>query len=175
MRSLFLILSVFTGVVLSSCGGGKRGDVSTGDSTELMRSGISFGNDTLSEIFNGYLLLKDALVLSDADAAGKAANDLFAALDRVEGCENTAMIAQELANSHDLALQRVALSKLSDDLIPLFQHADIQSGTIYVQHCPMFNEHEGVEWLSAEAEIRNPYYGDDMLTCGTTEEEIKPE
>ncbi len=172
------LMLLFIGLVLalsSACRQGGRSEDDLTDSTKLVLSGISFENDTLSEVLNEYMVLKDALVISDADEAGKAANRLFSALDRINGCENAAMIAQSIANSHDLPLQRAALSKLSDDLIPMFQHTSLNSGTIYVQHCPMFNNGEGAEWVSTEAEIKNPYYGDEMLTCGIIEAEIKPE
>ncbi len=39
---------------------------------------------------------------------------------------------------------------------------------LYVQHCPMAFDGAGVNWLSKDATIRNPYYGDAMLTCGST-------
>jgi Cu(I)/Ag(I) efflux system membrane fusion protein len=31
----------------------------------------------------------------------------------------------------------------------------------------MANNNKGAVWLSMEEEIRNPYYGDAMLTCGS--------
>jgi Cu(I)/Ag(I) efflux system membrane fusion protein len=40
--------------------------------------------------------------------------------------------------------------------------------TLYVQYCPMAFDGEGANWISAEAPIRNPYYGDAMLSCGST-------
>jgi membrane fusion protein, copper/silver efflux system len=42
--------------------------------------------------------------------------------------------------------------------------------TLYVQFCPMANNNLGAKWISTEAEIRNPYYGDAMLTCGSVVE-----
>jgi hypothetical protein len=37
----------------------------------------------------------------------------------------------------------------------------------------MANKGDGGDWLSTEKEIRNPYYGDEMLECGRVAEEIK--
>jgi len=34
----------------------------------------------------------------------------------------------------------------------------------------MANNNKGAKWLSVEAEIRNPYYGDAMLSCGSVVE-----
>jgi len=44
---------------------------------------------------------------------------------------------------------------------------------IYIQHCPMANSNKGADWLSLSDEIRNPYFGADMLTCGEVTEELQ--
>jgi Cu(I)/Ag(I) efflux system membrane fusion protein len=44
---------------------------------------------------------------------------------------------------------------------------------IYVQHCPMADNNKGADWLSTEKEIRNPYFGSSMLTCGEVTSELK--
>jgi hypothetical protein len=45
--------------------------------------------------------------------------------------------------------------------------------TLYYQHCLMYNDGEGANWLSKENTVRNPYFGNAMLTCGKTTETIK--
>jgi Cu(I)/Ag(I) efflux system membrane fusion protein len=47
--------------------------------------------------------------------------------------------------------------------------------TLYVQFCPMANDNQGAQWLSTEEEIRNPYYGDAMLSCGSIVEVLSIE
>ena len=44
--------------------------------------------------------------------------------------------------------------------------------TLFVQHCPMANSNKGADWLSTQKEIRNPYFGSSMLTCGEVTKEI---
>ena len=44
---------------------------------------------------------------------------------------------------------------------------------IYYQHCPMANDGKGANWLSKEEEIKNPYFGSMMLSCGKTIETLK--
>ena len=44
---------------------------------------------------------------------------------------------------------------------------------LYHDHCPMYNENKGAMWLSEMKEVKNPYYGSKMITCGTVEEVIK--
>jgi len=43
---------------------------------------------------------------------------------------------------------------------------------VYRVHCPMAFEDRGADWLQAEKEIRNPYFGDRMLRCGFIEETL---
>ena len=45
--------------------------------------------------------------------------------------------------------------------------------TTYYQFCPMALNNEGAFWLSESADIRNPYFGSDMLTCGETRDTIR--
>ena len=48
-------------------------------------------------------------------------------------------------------------------------HFKVSSTPVYVQYCPMAKG----QWLSDEKEIKNPYYGNSMLTCGSVKSEIK--
>lgn len=83
------------------------------------------------------------------------------------------MIAEKIAGTEDIKIQRKEFTALSSDVIALFKHADITQGSIYVQHCPMANNGDGGDWLSSEKKISNPYYGKEMLTCGAVLEVIK--
>ena len=40
---------------------------------------------------------------------------------------------------------------------------------LYHDHCPMAQDNKGAMWLSETKEIRNPYFGDKMMTCGSVE------
>ena len=51
--------------------------------------------------------------------------------------------------------------------------AEITSGEVYKQYCPMAFEGKGGYWLSNSKEVRNPYYGDKMLKCGSVQETIQ--
>jgi len=122
--------------------------------------------------YNQYLHLKDVLVLSDSTQAQTAAKDLAITLRKINGCENTAIMANKIASGLSLKDQRVNFTSLSADMIDMFKHADITSGSMFVQYCPMANDGDGGYWLSSETEIRNPYYGDEMLNCGEVKETI---
>lgn len=36
----------------------------------------------------------------------------------------------------------------------------------------MANNNQGADWLSLDLDIRNPYYGEQMLTCGSTQDTL---
>ncbi|EKF53808.1 hypothetical protein I215_15663, partial [Galbibacter marinus] len=42
--------------------------------------------------------------------------------------------------------------------------------TLYQQFCPMYDG--GSAWLSLSKDIKNPYYGSQMLNCGKVQKEI---
>lgn len=134
---------------------------------------VELENDKLQLIYDSYVHLKDALVLSKYDEAKTAASSLEKQLSTYEGCENTSLIAKKISVSKDLAGQRKDFTYLSSDVIALFNHATIKKGTIYVEHCPMANKGDGGSWLSSEKKIQNPYYGEEMMECGSVKQEFK--
>ena len=74
--------------------------------------------------------------------------------------------ASTLLKKSDIAEQRKQFGFLSQALINALTAFGVD-GTYYVQHCPMAFDNAGANWLSDEEQIRNPYYGDLMLTCGS--------
>ena len=44
---------------------------------------------------------------------------------------------------------------------------------VYIQFCPMADNNKGAYWISLEKEVRNPYYGEAMLTCGEVNATLK--
>jgi len=160
-----------------ACNQANQKSTATTDSTKTdstkVKNEVLINDKQNSSIFNQYVGLKDALVKSDSSNAQKSAAQLQTSLATYKGCEPTAAVAGRIAASTDLVSQRKDFTVLSADLIALLKGAEIEKGTIYVQHCPMANKGDGGDWLSTEKEIRNPYYGNEMLECGRVAEEIK--
>lgn len=134
---------------------------------------VQLADPKIDLIYKGYIGLKNALVAGNSTGAKQTAMELSSSLKSFEGCENTALIADQIAGTEDLKEQRKEFTALSSDVIALFKHVDLTKGAIYVQHCPMANNGNGGDWLSSEKQIRNPYYGDEMLECGAVLEVIK--
>ena len=68
--------------------------------------------------------------------------------------------AEALAGAMDLWSARDAFGPLSDALIAYGK--EVGFGELRVAYCPMVDK----EWVQATSEIRNPFYGSMMLTCG---------
>lgn len=128
-------------------------------------------------ILEYYLKLKDALVASNEKEAQQFAKKGAEESEKVAGMQmgpNEKTYFLKLTN-HFLALskesslagQREKFVLLSEQMIQIGNQMQGMGQTIYVQKCPMANKNEGANWLSLEKEIRNPYYGEAMLTCGS--------
>lgn len=72
-----------------------------------------------------------------------------------------------ISKSDDLEKQRDQFRFLSDALINALTVFGVADQTYFIQHCPMANNNKGANWISKDPKIKNPYYGDKMLTCGT--------
>lgn len=135
-------------------------------------AGTKFG-----DLLKVYLDLKDALVASDQEQTQALAKNGAGIASELSGMQMDDMgkshITQlanqlkEMGSKSDLEGQRETFVLLSQNMIQIGQQMQGLDAKIYVQHCPMANNDKGANWLSMEEEIRNPYYGDAMLTCGS--------
>ena len=170
------ILGIAILSVLMACNQSEKKTAETKDSIQadtLSKSQVIIKDAKKLDIFNRYEDLKNALVKSDSSEAQKAAEKLEKSLALYEGCESTASIAKKISETNNIVFQRKNFTTLSMDLIAFIKSGEVEKGIIYVQHCPMANKGDGGDWLSTEKEIKNPYYGDEMLECGRVVEEIK--
>ena len=122
---------------------------------------------TLIEALKEYFALSKALAADDKDAAASAAERLAASLGAL-GIDGTALKA-----STDLSAKRKAFEPVSNALVAMVKEIGADRvGNVYVAHCPMAFDYEGADWLSPEPSILNPYFGEEMLTCGTVTENL---
>jgi hypothetical protein len=166
MKTNLILLFILTGLFIA-CNRNKT------DSSKVNGNEVQIKNDTISNIYNRYIRLKDALVKSDPKLANTAANELAGVLSTIKGCENSTNTAKEIGSSNDIKLQRTKFVTLSSDIIPMIKDTKLSSGSIFIMYCPMANEGNGGYWMSSNKEVMNPYYGDEMLNCGEVKEEIK--
>jgi hypothetical protein len=70
--------------------------------------------------------------------------------------------AETLAQAKDLKGAREAFKPLSASLIKYLADKKAGKGVYHEVYCPMAN----ASWLQMGKDIRNPYYGKEMLDCG---------
>jgi len=133
--------------------------------------------DKFGGLLEVYLDLKDALVASNNEqtqalaqkGAGIASDISGMPMDDM-GSSHMSQLAEqlaEMASKSTLGDQRGIFIQLSQNMIQIGQQMQGLDQKLYVQHCPMADNNKGANWLSLEQEIRNPYYGDAMLSCGS--------
>lgn len=139
---------------------------------QKQESMVMFKDKKIGNAYEHYLHLKDALVASNQADAKKAADDLQKSLVNVTDGKMVADEAAKVANAATLDDQRIAFSGVSDMMAMLVKGGKLSMGMLYLEYCPMANNNKGAYWLSNEKEIRNPYFGNAMLTCGSVKEMI---
>jgi len=138
-------------------------------------------------IVEEYLAIKNALANDDSKEAASAANILLKELEKNGATTPDATIttgykeiideAKEHAehiekNSGNISHQRHHFVMLSEDVYDLVKKENFTTALFYV-NCPMYDDGKGANWLSESKEIKNPYMGKAMLTCGVIKEELK--
>lgn len=143
-------------------------------------------SNSATAIIDNYLALKDALVADNSNKAassGKTLFDAFAKFDvsaypksqqkeLAEIIEDASEHAEHISeNKGNIDHQREHFEILSRDIKDLV----IITGsdrTLYQAFCPMYDNNEGGAWLSESSDIKNPFYGNKMLKCGSVQQEI---
>lgn len=143
-------------------------------------------NSPLQKVLQSYIAVKDALIKSDKVAAASLSKDFFASIETINKTDlNSAsqdvwtkveselkQDAKHLSETKELSLQRNHFVSLSKNLYAVIKVSSIGQ-PVYYQTCPMANKGKGANWLSLENKIKNPYYGNQMLTCGEVIETIQ--
>ncbi|MCL7988981.1 DUF3347 domain-containing protein [Sphingobacterium sp. lm-10] len=168
----------------------NSGDMSNHSSGEdhqhVAESNATHQGNQLDVLFASYFSLKDALVKENQAAAAKSAVKLAESIKAVEMNTLTSneheiwmkvvklltADVEKMVIAKQIADQRKQFIVLSEHMFALAKGSELGEA-IYYQQCPMANDGKGATWLSKESEIKNPYYGSKMLSCGSTIETIK--
>ncbi len=145
-----------------------------GDKTEMgQKMDPKFKDENLGMAYGHYIHLKEALVASKAEEAKTAANKLEQVLENMNSGKEAKIQATKVASANTLKEQRKAFASLSNEMASLVKAGTLSMGEVYLEYCPMANGNTGAYWLSNQKEIKNPYFGDKMLKCGSVKETIK--
>ena len=145
-----------------------------------------FAQDTkstaLTPLLASYYEIKEALIKSNNADAASHAGEFLKAVNSVDmkllpaadmsifmaTQEKLAFDARHISESKDIAHQREHFANFSVNFFKLAKAVKLTDKPVYYAYCPMKKSY----WLSAEAGIKNPYYGNQMLTCGKVTETL---
>ncbi|HEY9046951.1 MAG TPA: DUF3347 domain-containing protein, partial [Ohtaekwangia sp.] len=141
----------------------------------------------LAAVYTAYLALKDAFVASDDAKVRTEATTVQQTLAKVDMTllsdaahhdwmtylGNLESSLKAIETNKDIEVQRRSFSVLSENLYKSAKAFGLGGTTAYYEFCPMAFNDEGAYWLSDQEKIRNPYFGDKMLTCGVVKEKIQ--
>ncbi len=145
-------------------------------------------NDTVStkikDLLDEYYKIKDGLVASSKKPTSKASKEFRSKLMLIDDAKMTRVQqknfyplkekleqgAQRIQNASSIESMRSYFNEFSESMWTLLKRFDSNNGiTVYESYCPM----KKMSWISHNSEILNPYYGKEMLTCGSVRDSIK--
>ncbi|MGQ1891393.1 efflux RND transporter periplasmic adaptor subunit [Thermophagus sp. OGC60D27] len=140
----------------------------------------------LTDFFNQYIKMKDAMVASDASKTASEARETLKALEKtdmsllegeahifwIQNLDTMKKALQVISQSKEIDIQREAFVDFNPILYRKIKALGLDGETVYYQFCPMANDDQGAFWLSNEENIRNPYFGDMMLECGEVKDKL---
>lgn len=142
---------------------------------------------SINEIVDHYLHIKNALANDNSDEAASGAKAMAEAMKKLDkslltaeqktAYDKTEDDLQEhaehiAANAGKIDHQRSHFSMMSEDIYDLVKNFGA-GRPLYHEHCPMAKDNQGAMWMSENREIKNPYFGNKMPTCGSVEEVIR--
>jgi len=119
----------------------------------------------VKSVLDHYLMIQTELAKDSVKGLDEHANTIAKA---VKGDEmkmlspEVAKQAEALAKAKDVKAAREAFKPLSASLVKYLADHKAGKGTYHEAYCPMVK----ANWLQSEKDIRNPYMGKSMLTCG---------
>ncbi|MGE0043910.1 MAG: hypothetical protein AB7H88_05010 [Vicinamibacterales bacterium] len=122
------------------------------------------GGDPRLAMLTPYLTVQAALAgdtLDGVPAAAAAIADAAGTLG--PGAAAVATGAKAVGAAPDLAAARTAFGELSDAVLAYTKEEGLEPEGLRIAYCPMVNK----SWYQKEDQIRNPFYGSEMLECGT--------
>jgi len=182
-------LAIAALALLTACGGtNKKAEQIKKDEPLAASKNSSDFNNKFTSLLNSYYGLKDALAASNDTLAASQAKALTASagnLNLKEAKADSSIIemadqyvgsvsaeAQALAAEPTLEEKRKSFQMISDNMYDLVRTVHFDREIVYHQFCPMAFNDAGAFWLSSSADIKNPYFGKKMLTCGEVKDSI---
>lgn len=188
------VLSLIAAFFLFACNSNEQKSEATPEEVQTITKVASYSDafeSSFEGVLNNYYLLRDALVAADSSAANKAATALIQSTKELEWDElksvdtNNIIIptaqtytggitseSEGLLGEAGLEGKRKSFQMISGNIFDLARAIRYSRHKIYLLHCPMAFNNTGADWLSNSTDIKNPYFGDKMLTCGAVKDSV---
>lgn len=196
MKSIYIFVIIVLSVIAMSCNNNEttetKADTNAVDSRENAKNikpTFSAVDASLTQhvqlIVSHYIHVKTALVNDNSAEAKNGAEMILSAatnfdashLPEDQKAEYSKSVTElknsvdSIAKASDIEQQRTSFASLSGSVYALLK-AFGASQHLYHDYCPMAMDNKGAMWLSEVKEIKNPYFGNKMLECGSVEEII---
>ncbi|MSQ83502.1 MAG: DUF3347 domain-containing protein [Myxococcales bacterium] len=127
----------------------------------------------LVEALNAYAVMRKALAADDLPTAKAAASSASAKVmalqshfaDKADEVKAMAAAAAKVGSSAEIAIARMAFGEFSRTLIGLVATDSGVAGGVVCYRCPMAKNYQ--KWLQLGDDMGNPYWGAEMLKCGS--------
>lgn len=141
----------------------------------------SFAQDStkpsrLFQLLTCYYQIKDALINGNSNTAALQAEEFLKTANGIsnltipEGSRNALVKdAGLISATKDISKQRSVFENFSINMYTLAKSLTLSPAPIYYDYCPMKKAY----WLSSDKAIKNPYFGNAMLTCGSIKETLQ--
>ncbi|WP_276501655.1 DUF3347 domain-containing protein [Terrimonas pollutisoli] len=165
----------------------------TTDNKDVKAVAVTYTNidakaaSSIKEIIDHYLHIKNALANDNGKEAAKGGAAMEKAISRLD---KSLLTAEQKAaydvNEEEMKEHAEHISENGDKISHQRSHFVMMSEVVYDlvknfgggrplyhDHCPMARDNKGAMWISETKEVKNPYFGAEMLTCGSVEEVIQ--
>ena len=139
----------------------------------------------LGEVIDAYINLKDLLFEDDFAEAKIQSKNVSKALNNVDmlvllgdahnewmkDLKKLNLQVTSIMNAKDIENQRISFAKLGPELGKIIEKFGFKNSNkpLYLEYCSMKDAY----WLSYDKTIKNPFYGNEMPTCGEITKEYK--
>ena len=172
----------------TACNSTDNKKASASDSTHVSTTAPVMVSDAkpADAILTGYINLKNSLAIDNGSDAAKNGQEILDAVSKFDSSSLTpeqkktflSLVGDIKENSEHInengdkiEHQREHFEMLSKDMTDLVKSVGTNK-VVYLDSCPMYDGGKGT-WLSEIKEIKNPYLGKKMDTCGAIKETIK--
>ena len=158
MKNAFMKMKTLTAMLTAAVGLLLNPAVRAADEPALMQP--------VKSVYDHYLMIQTELAKDSLKGVDEHASAIAKA---VKGDEmkmlspDVAKQAETLAKAKDLKAAREAFKPLSALLLKYLADNKAGKGVYHEGYCPMVK----ASWLQTEKDIKNPYMGKAMLTCGS--------